>query len=278
MGVIVDIHTHIFPPEVADGRGAYVAADETFRELYSDPKARIATADGLLASMQDAGIDASVALGFAWSDAAMVRLHNDYLLQVAASRSGRIVPFCTLPLASRDDVIELEMRRCVENGARGFGELRPDNLHFDIAGERGLRLAALARELDVTLLFHASEPVGHLYPGKAGGEVGALYAFLSGNPGTKVILAHLGGGLPFYASMPDVRRAIAGVGFDTAACAYLYEAPAYETVEPSCLLFGSDFPLVTQRRARREIEASLALELRAAVLGDTAQRFLGVQT
>jgi predicted TIM-barrel fold metal-dependent hydrolase len=278
MSVIVDIHTHIFPPEVASNRESYLAADATFHELYDDPKARIASAEDLLTSMDVAGVEVSVALGFAWTDEATVRLHNDYLLEVAASSGGRIVPFCTLPLASTDDAIEREMRRCVALGARGFGELRPDNLRFDIAGERGARLAALAREVDVTLLFHASEPVGHTYPGKEGGSIGPLYTLLNANPGTKVILAHLGGGLPFYAHTPEVRRAVAGVGFDTAACGYLYEALAYAAVEPSCLLFGSDFPLVTQGRARRELEAALPPEQHAGALGDNAARWLGLKT
>ena len=113
----------------------------------------------------------------------------------------------------------------------------------------------------MTLLFHASEPVGHTYPGKDGGGIGALYTFLSTNSGTRVVLAHLGGGLPFYAHMPEVRQALEGVAFDTAACGYLYEPPAYAAVEPSRLLFGSDFPLITQTRARRELEAALAPEL-----------------
>lgn len=278
MGVIVDIHTHIFPPQVIANREAYLAADATFRELYADPKAKLASAEDLLASMGAAGVDVSVALGFAWTDEATVRLHNDYLLEVAAPSEGRIVAFCALPLASGDDAIETEMRRCVVAGAKGFGELRPDNLRFDIAGERGARLAALARELDVTLLFHASEPVGHMYPGKNGGAIGPLYAFLNTNPNTKVILAHLGGGLPFYAHMPEVRSAIAGVGFDTAACGYLYEAPAYSAVEPSCLLFGSDFPLITQTRGRRELEAALSPEQHATVLGDNAARWLRLKS
>lgn len=276
MDVIVDVHTHIFPPEIATQRDVYVAADATFRELYGGLQARIATAEDLLVSMDDAVIDSSVALGFAWTDTALVRRHNDYLLEVAASSIGRIVPFCSLPLAGHDAAIEAEMRRCVAAGARGFGELRPDNQRFDIAGERGAKLGALARELDVSLLFHASEPVGHRYAGKDGGSIVALYTFLTANPGTKVILAHLGGGLPFYTHMPEVRRTVEVVGFDTAACGYLYEPSAYATVDAACLLFGSDFPLVTQKRARRELEASLPAETHAAVLGGNAARRLGL--
>ncbi len=67
--MIIDSHTHIFWPEVRDGREAFLARAATFRELYSRPKARIATAEELLVSMDAAGIDRSVACGFAWSDA-----------------------------------------------------------------------------------------------------------------------------------------------------------------------------------------------------------------
>jgi len=45
--VIVDFHTHVFPPEVIASRERYLAADATFRELYSDPKAKLATAEDL---------------------------------------------------------------------------------------------------------------------------------------------------------------------------------------------------------------------------------------
>jgi predicted TIM-barrel fold metal-dependent hydrolase len=78
--------------------------------------------------------------------------------------------------------------------------------------------------------------------------------------------------------MAEVRRAIEGVGFDTAACHYLYDRSAYATVEPSCLLFGSDFPLVTQKRARRELEQALPAQQHDAALGANAGRWLGLAT
>jgi predicted TIM-barrel fold metal-dependent hydrolase len=74
-----------------------------------------------------------------------------------------------------------------------------------------------------------------------------------------------------------VREAIDGAGFDTAASSYLYEASAYSAIEPSCLLFGSDFPLIKQNRARGDIEAALPPELRQAVMGDNAARWLGLR-
>jgi len=278
--VIIDAHTHVFPPEIAVGRERFIQVDPTFAELYADPKAKLASADDLLTSMTSAGVDVSVALGFAWLGPATVRLHNDYLLEAAATSGRKILPFCTLPLASGDAAIEVEMRRCLELGARGFGELRPDNLGFDLAGEPGRRLGALARELNVPLLFHASEPVGHTYPGKRGGGIESIYAFLIANPATRVILAHLGGGLPFFAQMPEVRDALAGVRVDTAACNYLYEPAALgltlELLGPEQVVFGSDWPLISQNRARSYVSGAVGVEPLAGVMGDNVASYLGI--
>ena len=78
--MIVDFHTHIFPPQIAGAREKWLAADPLFAAMYRDPRAKIATADQLLASMDRSGIDVSVVLGFAWVDAATCKQHNDYLL------------------------------------------------------------------------------------------------------------------------------------------------------------------------------------------------------
>jgi predicted TIM-barrel fold metal-dependent hydrolase len=277
--VIVDSHTHVFPREVIEHRGRYVAADATFAALYASPRARLAGADDLLASMDDAGIDASVALGFAWSSPETVRLHNHCLIEAASASNGRLIPFCTLPLAASWAEIEAEARRCIAAGARGFGELRPDNLNFDLAGSDGVRLGRLATELGVVLLFHVSEPVGHLYPGKDGLEVGTFYRFVVEHPEVRMIGAHWGGGLPFYALMPEVRLALRNVRFDTAATSLLYGPEVYrrgvDTAGAASVLFGSDFPLLSQSRSHARIDqAEISAEERELILGENARRFL----
>src|SRR5688572_21879672 len=162
--------------------------------MYAEPKATLASAADLLSSMDSAEVDVSVALGFAWRDPGTCRLHYDYLLEAAATSNRRIVPLCSLPLASGPDVIEAEARRCVEAGARGFGELRPDDLGFDLAEPNGQALARIALDLDALLLFHVTEPVGHRYPGKQGLSLSAFYDFICNHPGVKSIGAHWGGG------------------------------------------------------------------------------------
>lgn len=280
--MIVDFHTHVFPPHVAAERERYARSDTTFAEMYASPEAKLATAEDLLGSMDSSGVDVSVALGFAWSDADTCRQHNDYLLSQAADSGGRVVAFPNLPLAAPADVIEQEMRRCVAVGAPGFGELRPGNLGFDLAGAQADRLAALAAELGVALLFHVSEPVGHRYPGKQGLDLADFYAFAAAHPDVKTVGAHWAGGLPFYAEMPEVKKSLAALYVDTAATSLLYDETVYVRVAGLVgarrILFGSDYPLLSQARSRKRIEeAGLDDSEREMILGANAAALLGLE-
>ncbi|MGE3858053.1 MAG: amidohydrolase family protein, partial [Dehalococcoidia bacterium] len=154
-------------------------------------------------------------------------------------------------------------------GAAGCGELRE-------ADPRRIEPGPLP------VLAHCSEEVGHLYPGKAGGLTpAALWALLEAQPEARVIAAHWGGGFPFYALMPEVRRVIddGRLVFDTAASPLLYGPDAVRRgidlagVEAVC--WGSDFPLRDQQLDRAAIEAALPPGAeRDAVLGGNAARFL----
>ena len=280
--MIVDFHTHVFPPQLVRERERLAQDEALFAELYGDPAARLATAADLPASMDAAAIDVSVILGFAWRDPDLCRRHNDYLLQAAAESNGRLVPFCNLPLGAGAETLEAEARRCLALGARGFGELRPESQDCDTAGPAGEALAAIATQAGMPLLFHVSEPVGHAYPGKAGFSLSAFAAFTAAHPGVRVVGAHWGGGLPFYALMPEVAALLAAACFDTAASSLLYGPDIYERgVElagAERVLFGSDFPLLAQSRSRRRIESSgLDPAAKALVLGENARRLLGLE-
>jgi predicted TIM-barrel fold metal-dependent hydrolase len=132
------------------------------------------------------------------------------------------------------------------------------------------------------MLIHASEPVGHEYPGKGGITPDVLYPFITGFPDLTVVCAHWGGGLPFYALMPEVKKAMANVYFDTAASPFLYTPEVYEQVSQLVgadkILFGSDYPLLAQSRLLKEIEAlDLAQETKELILSANAQRLLGIK-
>ncbi|MCI0776870.1 MAG: amidohydrolase family protein [Chloroflexi bacterium] len=276
--MIIDAHTHIFPPVVNEDRDAYLQRDTTFRELYTNPKARIATAEELIASMDEAGIDKSVACGFGWSDAELCREHNDYLLEAAERSGGRLIPFCTIQpsdKAARDD-----LKRWASRGARGLGELRPVSQGYSLIDSDEADLLSWACDAyDLVLLFHASEPVGHAYPGKKGLPVEQLGRFIMDFPGVSVIGAHWGGGLPFYALMPEMRDTMGRFYVDSAATGLLYRPDVISRVIDLLgarhVLFGTDFPLVSQKAALDALrEAPIDEEARALIEGGNARELL----
>ena len=297
--VIVDVHTHVFPPRMIAARSELAAVDPGFAELYSDPDARMASADDLLSSMAAAGVDVSVAAGFAWRSAEHAEEHAAYILDAAGRSDGRLLAFPPLPaLGGPGDAPDEGslLGRCRElrsEGAFGLGELRWDRGALPLADDRAAgearALLRAARAAGLALLAHCTEPAGHDYPGREGGlSPGALWRLLAGEPEPEadappLIGAHWGGGLPLYALMPEVRALLDGglLAVDTAASSYLYEPAIIEIAQALGLersvLWGSDFPLRSQARDRRGLERAVAEpSARAALLGGNARRLLGL--
>ena len=269
----IDAHTHLFAPAQAADRAGLAARDPTFAEMYRDPKAKLAPAPELLAALDEAGIDRAVAAGFAFSSSSDLADQNEYLLASAAASSGRIIPLASVNPALPE--WERTAVRAIDQGARGFGELRPHNQGWDPLGAAGHRLCDLAASSGSVLLWHVSEPVGHSYPGKKGGITPAeLCALASAHPGAAMIAGHLGGGLPFYLQMPEVRRALSHVYFDTAAWTLLYDeksiARLIDLAGPGRVLFGSDYPLLSPRRQIQRMTALLPGDTAEAVYGGNA--------
>jgi uncharacterized protein len=279
--MLIDAHTHIFPPEMLARRDELTGSEPVFAALYGNPAAKLATAPELLNAIARNKLDAAVALGISWLAMDLCRQQNDALLGAAAESGGRLLPFCTVNPAANAGEVRRELERCAAAGARGVGELRPEATG-GLDGRAGDLLAECAEELGLLLLFHASEPVGHAYPGKDGGSLGVLWRFVQAHPRVRIVLAHWGGGLPFYALMPEVRAALGNVWFDTAATTLLYSPAIYrqtiELVGVDRILFGSDFPLLGPRRQLRALdEAPLSREERAAIAGGNAARLFGLQ-
>jgi len=277
--VIIDFHTHILPPQVKENRDDFVRRDACFAEFYSSPKAKIATAEELIASMDQAEIDTSVILNTGWMSQELCAQVNDYILEAAAHYPDRLVAFCAIqPKAGEAAIVELE--RCARGGARGIGELRPDIQGFDLGDKELMEpFAEVARRYHLLFLIHASEPVGHLYPGKGTITPDTLYRFISNFSELYVICAHWGGGLPFYALMPEVASALANTFFDTAATPFLYQPRIFEHIADIAgadkILFGSDYPLMSPRRVMAQIESvGLSPEVKAMILGGNARRLL----
>jgi uncharacterized protein len=279
--MIVDFHTHVLPPRIKQDRAPYVAGDPAFAAIYNNEKARIATAEDLIAAMDRDGVDFSVMVNYGWSTHELCVETNDYILESAARYPGRLAGFCAVASLAGKPSLD-EIARCARGGARGVGELRPDVQTPDLADIDAITpFVEILRRHKLLLLVHASEPVGHAYPGKGTATPGRLYPFLTAFTNLPVVCAHWGGGLPFYALMPEVRQALENVYFDTAASPFLYRPEIYAVVSRIVggdrILFGSDYPLMPAGRLLREMEnGGLDAKTRREILAGNACRLLGM--
>ncbi|MCL4466308.1 MAG: amidohydrolase family protein [Chloroflexi bacterium] len=277
--MIIDAHTHVFPPGIQANKEKWRQRDAWFADLYASSQARMATADDLVAEMDRSGVDASVICAFGFADPGLLAEMNDYLLAAARTNRGRLLPFIGVqPRAGKAAVAELE--RCARLGAYGIGELMPDGQGFALDDcEMLAPLVEAAQAHHLPILTHTSEPLGHAYPGKGTVSPLAVYRFAARFAETTLICAHWGGGLPFLELQPEVAAALANVYYDTAAGLYLYRDAVFPAaalaVGPRKILFATDYPLLNQERFIARLRASglgeAALRL---VLGDNAARLL----
>jgi uncharacterized protein len=243
---VIDFHTHIFPPDVIAARDRYVQRDGWFRQLYNHPKARMASAEELIAAMDVAGVDASVTFGFAWSDPDLCRAANDYVIDAVLRWPGRLHGFAVVNPAVKGAAGEIE--RCLSKGLCGVGELMPDGQGYSFEDASLDHIIRLMTEHKRPVMIHAGEPVGHQYAGKSRDTVATFYQLALRHPDARLVAAHWGGGLWFYELMPEVQQTLRNVYYDTAASPLLYRDEVFSLapqVVPHKVLFATDFPLLT---------------------------------
>lgn len=277
----IDVHTHIFMPEIVAHRERFFSGEPVFKLLYDSPKARLATAETLLEAMDRDGVDYSVVFGFPWESTDLAARHNDYVLEAASRHALRLIPMgCVNPLTPGS---AREAGRCLDLGARGLGELAIySHCDADEALKRYGELVDCCRSHNGVLLVHANEPVGHNYPGKAPLGLDFYYALASMASDMVMILAHWGGGLCFYELLKkEAPKVLANVYYDTAASPFLYSPAIYavmaKAVGAEKILLGSDYPLLRPRRYFGEMAgAGLTPEEMEAICGGSAARLLGI--
>ena len=279
--MLIDFHTHIFPPDIQRHRERYCARDPWFDKLYSNPGTRIATAEDLIAEMDESGVEVSVTFSFGWTDTGLIEETNNYVIDVMRRYPKRIYGMAVLqPTAGAQAVRELD--RCARAGMIGLGELMPHGQGYKLSDiELLMPVMEVVREHQLIVLSHCSEPIGHIYPGKGDVTLQDVVTFLTEFPDVPFVAAHWGGGLPFYCLMPEIRQITANVWYDTAATAYLYRntiVPVVaELVGVERILFASDFGLLRQRRIMDYISQSgLDADAVENVIGRNAQQLLGL--
>ncbi|MFH0823270.1 MAG: amidohydrolase family protein, partial [Pseudomonadota bacterium] len=166
-----------------------------------------------------------------------------------------------------------EALRTLNGGFAGVGELAA--YHDGWTRDNLARLdpvCRLSREKGTPVLIHVNEPVGHVYPGKINVDAAGLVDMIAAHPNTTFILAHWGGGLMFYALMPEIKKVFANTYFDTAASPFLYSSDVFDialrTAGADRIVFGTDYPLLGRRRYDMQLdEAGIKSPDREKILG-----------
>jgi predicted TIM-barrel fold metal-dependent hydrolase len=279
--MIIDAHTHLFSKKVPDEKQRYLI-DDNFRYLYQSDKVTFADHQTLIKSMDDSGIDYAVAMGFAWKESKFCDEENRYFSKINDMSGGRILPFGSVPLDTKD--VEGYVRYFSENNFFGIGEIGyySDGL-TDEHLEYLFDIMKSARKHKLPVCLHVNEPVGHQYPGKYDPEFPRLNGLFEEYSDVEIILAHWGGGLLFYELMPEVEKTFKNFYYDTAASPYLYKNEIYkiavDIIGSEKILFGSDYPLLKFSRYIDTVNnTDLAEKDKKNILGDSAARLFRLES
>lgn len=248
--MIIDCHTHAYPAEVAARPRAWAAehgeahwaelvdpADRKSIQGWSDPA-------GMLAAMDAAGVDRAVLLGWYWENESTCRWHNaaiaDWLKQAPERFSG----FAAIHPGGC--VID-QLKSAKALGFCGVGEIHLGVQGWQIDGEAWQQLTDWCTRHGWPVNFHVTEAAGIPLPGSVATPLQWFIRIAQHAPDLKMILAHWGGGLPFFAQNPRLRPALRNIYYDTAASPLLYAASVFrrvaDLVGADRILFGSDYPL-----------------------------------
>lgn len=279
--------------------------------------------DGRLAAMDTAGIDMQVlslnAPGVAQLDPteaiAVARRENDYLAGVVRSHPDRFLGFAALPTPAPEaaaDELERSVREHGFKGAMVYGHARGHYLDEPVFGP----LLERAARIGVPLYIHPTPPPQAVIDAQYGGLPAELAGVLAGPgwgwhietglhvlrlvlsgvfdrlPGLRVIIGHLGEGLPFLLPRFDFAMPASLTKLERPVSAYLRENVYYTIsgwtypaafldllleVGASRIAFSTDYPFLRMEAGITFLEhLPLSEADKELVAHANAERLLGV--
>lgn len=277
---IADAHVHCFAGEAAENpvQWAVRHREPHWERLVTAGPQGWADEQRLVDQMDRDGVDFALIAGWYWQNADTARMENERISAICQRHPSRLAWLAALVPDDKGAYLE-EARQLRRQGAWGFGELLPQVQDFRLDDPHWLEFSAWAQADGIPLLMHVTEPVGHDYPGRIDTPFMPIVTWLESFPTLPVILAHWGGGLPFYRHNRRVDRAMKSVWIDTAASPLLYRPSIWESMNAQFpadrILFGSDFPLrVFPSRTGQPNFRDLLAECRSRPISQRDQRML----
>ena len=251
---IIDIHTHIYPAEVAQ------KATDSIRDFYEIPGGHMdGTAQMLLQRNRQAGITRSVILPVAIT-ANRVQKINDFIHR-QAEQTPCFIPFGTVHAAMED--IGSETQRLLDMGMKGI-KLHPDCSRFAIDDERLFPMYEAIQGKIPILLHMGDKRYGYSHPEK-------LKHILELFPDLTAIAAHFGG-YSMYETACEILKDTDCIMDISSSLMFMGEGVAEHYINlygAERLAYGTDYPLWDPVE---EVQRFLSLNLTSAQFEQIAHK------
>lgn len=273
--MIIDAHTHIYPEKIADRAIAKL-------EAASGVKAKVnGRADGLIRSMQEAGVDYSLLLPVATSPAQVDTINEEAGETNARAEETGLLSFGGIHPDTPD--YKTVLRKVKSLGMKGI-KLHPDYQRVFFHDIRNKRIVAEAAEQGLYVMVHAGVDIGLPDPVHCRPE--HVIEVVKETETDKLILAHMGG----WRLWGEVKEKLADlpVFLDTAfslACmpdveGMLTEDEFTDMVRvfgADRIAFGTDSPWCSQRECIEWIRGtSLTDHEKEQIFSGTIRTILGI--
>lgn len=291
---IVDSHVHFYPEEVsADPVKWGTEHREPWWISCVAPAGRRsiqgwATSAVLLRDMDRAGIEKCVLLGWYWENQETCDLQNGWFNDLIKAHPDRLLAFATVQPRAKQAALD-SLKRALDSGFCGIGELFPQAQEFTYDDRYFTRVLQIAAERGLPVNLHVTDPLILTTAVARPTPLENFVQLAKDFPSLKLILAHWGGGLPFYELNPHLREILRNVSYDCAASSLLYDKRVFrqviDLVGVDRVLFGSDYPLLLYPRDQHTpdfkrflndvVTAGLSQEEQEQVLGENLLRLVG---
>lgn len=184
MTTIIDFHTHAFPDALAPRAIAQLtinAAASGYTPLTDG------TVNGLIASMDEAGISRSVVCNVATNHRQMHKV-NDFA--IACANHPRLIPLGSIHPDAEEADVESELERLAQAGIAGI-KIHPDYVHTEIWDARYEPIFASCEARGLLVVTHAGfDP---LEPDHIHCTPDMVCEVMERHPRLKLVVAHTGG-------------------------------------------------------------------------------------
>ena len=265
--MIIDFHTHIFPDKIA---ARTIEALEAKAGLTASTDG---TLNGLLTSMEDAGVDMSVVLPVVTKPSQFETV-NAFAASVNEQYKGKLLSFGGIHPDAEDYKKELD--RIKELGLKGI-KIHPDYQGVMIDDVRYMNIIEYADSLGLIILTHAGIDIGlpdpvHCPPDRMRKVMDKLHP-------QKMVVAHYGG----WSQWEEVYEYLAGENMylDTAfTFDYIKEDIFYKILEKhgtDKVLFATDCPWGYQKKDVESLrKLDLTEEVKECIFYKNAKKLLEI--